>query len=166
MRRNSITAAALKGALGGAVATWMMGRVTTWAYEQESQPVRKREDEARGGKTAYAAAAEKVAHAVGRKSLSDQEQSHYGSAIHWALGVATGALYGAVRSRLPIVGLGRGLVFGTAFWLLVDELATPALGLTPGPRAFPWQAHARGLGGHLAYAAALTAALDAVESVG
>ena len=31
----------------------------------------------------------------------------------------------------------------------VDEGLNPALGLTPGPDRFPWQAHARGLAGHM-----------------
>jgi len=166
MRRNSIAAAALKGAIGGALATWMMDRVTTWAYERESDPARKREDEARQGKTAYEVAAAKFARRVGHTRLESDAQGRYGNLIHWSLGIGAGALYGALRKRAPIVGVGRGAGFGVLFWLLVDELATPLLGLSPGPRSFPWQTHARGLGGHLAYAAALTTALDAVEAAG
>ena len=41
----------------------------------------------------------------------------------------------------------------------------PVLGLTPGPMAFPWQAHARGLAGHLAYGVTSNAVLDAVDRV-
>jgi hypothetical protein len=36
-------------------------------------------------------------------------------------------------------------------WLVADEGAVPALGLTPGPRAFPWQTHARGLAAQLVF---------------
>jgi hypothetical protein len=166
MRRSRIASTAIRGALAGAVATWLMDKLTTLAYEQESEPVRKREDEARQGKTAYGVAAEKLARHVVRTPLSDEQRGRYGTAIHWALGIGTGALYGALRNRAPIVGFARGLAFGTGFWLLVDELANPLLGLTPGPRAFPWQTHARGLVGHLAYGAAVAAALDAVEPIG
>ena len=142
MARNGMAKAALRGAIGGAIATWLMGRATTRGSKRESsKPARRRGDEGRPQGAATAA-------------------------IHWALGIGTGALYGALRSRAPILGLGRGLVFGTAFWLVVDELAIPALGLTPDPRALPWQSRARGLAGHLAYGAALTAAVDAVEAVG
>jgi hypothetical protein len=42
---------------------------------------------------------------------------------------------------------------------VMDETATPALGLTPGPRAFPWQAHARGLAGHLVFGSVANATL-------
>lgn len=165
MRRNNIGVALVKGAAAGAIATWLMSRVTTLAYQRENEAARKREDEARQGKTSYEVAAAKVARRVAHTRLGSEEQGRYGKAIHWILGIGTGALYSALRSRAPIVGLGRGLVFGTAFWLLVDEIATPLLGLSPGPGDFPWQTHARGLAGHLAYGAALTKALDLVESV-
>ena len=165
MRRKNIVAALVKGAAAGAIATWLMGRVTTLAYRREDEEARKREDEARQGKTSYEVAAAKLARRVGHARLEPEQQGRYGNAIHWVLGIGTGALYSAVRSRAPIVGLGRGLLFGTAFWLLVDEIATPVLGLSPGPGDFPWQTHARGLAGHLAYGAALTKALDLVESI-
>jgi uncharacterized membrane protein YagU involved in acid resistance len=72
-------------------------------------------------------------------------------------------LYGALRSRFESASLARGLAFGTTFWLLMDEGAVYALGLTPGPRAFPWQTHARGLAGHLTFGAVADATLDALQ---
>lgn len=41
----------------------------------------------------------------------------------------------------------------------------PLLGFTPGPRAFPWQAHARGLGGHLAFGLTSDLILDGLDRV-
>ena len=38
-----------------------------------------------------------------------------------------------------------------------------SLGLTPGPRAFPWQAHARGLAGHLVLGLATEGVLQAAD---
>jgi hypothetical protein len=58
-----------------------------------------------------------------------------------------------------------GLAFGTAFYLVLDELLDPALGFTPGPGAFPWQTHLRGLGGHLIYSITGELALDALDRV-
>ncbi len=138
------------GALAGAAATWVMGRVTSYLYERESREAREREDEAREGKTAYGVAAEKAARLAG-KELSKDERQKYGSAIHCGLGVGAGALYGAIRGRVPGADWGNGLAFGTAFWLLIDEGANTLLGLTPPPQEFPWQAHARGTIGHLVY---------------
>jgi hypothetical protein len=34
---QNIAADVLKGAIAGAVATWLMDRATTWMYEQESE---------------------------------------------------------------------------------------------------------------------------------
>lgn len=154
----------VKGALAGAAATWIMGQVTTYLYENESGQAREAEDEARGGKTAYGVAAEKVASAMGR-DLSEDELKQAGAAIHWVLGAGAGAVYGALRNRLPAADLGNGLLFGAAFWAVVDEGANTALGLTPGPTEFPWQTHARGLTGHLVFGVAADAVLRALDRV-
>ena len=47
----------------------------------------------------------------------------------------------------------------------IDELLNPVLGLTPGPLAFPWQTHARGLGGHLAFGVATELVLEGLDRV-
>lgn len=147
---RSIMVDLVDGAIAGAVATWAMGKVTTYLYEHEDQQAREREDAARDGKTSYGVAAEKAAQALGR-TLTEEERQRYGSALHWVLGIVAGAAYGALRRRLPAAHRAHGGVFGTAFFLTMDEIVTPALGLTPGPAAFPWQAHARGAAGHLAF---------------
>lgn len=151
----------VSGAIAGAAATWAMGKVTDYWYQHEDKEAREREDNAREGETAYAVAAEKAANLAGA-SLSEKDRKLYGSQIHWALGIAAGALYGLLRDRVPQAALARGLAFGAAFWLLVDEGANYALGLTPGPTAFPWQAHARGFAGHLVYGAVADATLAAL----
>lgn len=147
------------GAAAGVAATWVMGKATTFLYEHEDSAVRQREDAARGYKTAYAVAARKAASLV-RRDLSEDEERKYGTAIHWGLGVAAGATFGALRRRLPVTAAGQGAVFGAAFWLLIDEGANAALKLTPGPAAFPWQAHARGLAGHLVFGVLADTILD------
>lgn len=140
------------GAVAGAAATWLMGKATSYLYEQEGEAARQREDQARGGRTAYETAAEKLA-GLACQPLSDDERKKMGNAIHWSIGIGSGVLYALLRRRLTGQGAGRelaaGALFGTAVWLLLDEVGNVALGLTPGPRAFPWQTHARGLAGHL-----------------
>ena len=165
MSRNGRTIAGdlARGAIAGAVATWVMNRVTTYMYEHEDREVRRREDEARGNKDAYMTAAEKAAGLLGKEL--NGKGAVVGNAIHWTLGVGVGALYGALRNRVPGLDSGQGTAFGTAFWLLVDEAANPAMGLTPGPTAFPWQAHARGLAGHVAYGVAAETALDLTDQI-
>lgn len=155
---------AVRGALAGAAATWVMGRVTTLLYEHEDEAARAREDEARGGETAFAAAAGKAADLAGRE-ISEEQQQAAGSALHWGLGVGAGAAYGLLRHRVPKADWGQGAGFGLAFWLVVDEAINPVLGLTPGPGAFPWQAHARGLVGHLVFGVVAESVLDVADRV-
>lgn len=163
-RTASLAADVAKGALAGALATWVMGYATGYLYEHEAEEAREAEDEARGGRTAYGVAAEKAAGAVGRE-LGEDERARYGSALHWALGAGAGAVYGALRGRLPGAEAGNGLLFGAGFWAVVDEAGNTALGLTPGPGAFPWQTHARGLAGHLVFGLAADTALRAMDAV-
>lgn len=159
---RSLIADMALGAAAGLAATWVMGKATNMMYEAEEPAARQREDTARGGKTAYAVAASKAASVVNRR-LSDEEEKKYGSAIHWALGAGAGAAYGALRARMPYASLGQGAAFGLAFWLLVDETANPLLHLTPGPAAFPWQAHVRGLAGHLVFGVIADRVLDIAD---
>jgi hypothetical protein len=160
--KQSVLVDIIDGAIAGAVATWIMGKVTTLLYERESTIARSREDSARHGQTAYGVAADKVAKFLGH-SLSDDERQRQGEAIHWALGIGAGALYGVLRPRVAASSAAAGLAFGGVFWLVMDETATPLLGLTPGPKAFPWQTHARGLAGHLVYGTVANAALARLE---
>jgi len=163
-QNGTLAADLAKGAIAGLVATWVMGQLTTYLYEAENEEARKREDAAREGKTAYGVAAEKAAGMVGRE-LSDEERQRAGSAIHWVLGAGAGAAYGVMRHRIPAADLGNGLLFGTAFWAVIDEGANVALGLTPGPTEFPWQAHGRGLAGHLLFGVAADVTLRALDRV-
>lgn len=154
----------VKGALAGAAATWLMGQVTTWMYDHEDRQAREREDRARGGVSAYARAAEKGA-ALIDVQLSEQTRARVGSGIHWATGIAAGVTYALLRRQRRGVAAVKGLPFGAAFFLTVDELMNPLLGFTPGPRAFPWQAHARGLGGHLAFGLTSELVLEGLDRV-
>jgi uncharacterized protein DUF1440 len=148
----------IKGAIAGAVATWVMGKLTG------AIGARRREDEARSGKTSYGVLAERAAGGMGA-TLDDRGRERYGLAVHWALGVGSGALYAVLRRRFGSLGRAAGVGFGTMFWAAVDEGLVPALGLTPGPRAFPWQAHARGLAGHLTFGTVTDGTLRLLDAV-
>jgi uncharacterized membrane protein YagU involved in acid resistance len=105
-----------------------------------------------------------VASAAGQ-DLSKEARARSGQALHWSIGVAAGVGYALARRRWQTAASGRGLSFGAAFFLTMDELMNPLLGFTPGPRAFPWQAHARGLAGHLAFGGASELILEALDRV-
>ena len=54
-------------------------------------------------------------------------------------------------------------VNGAGLFIVMDEIVAPLLGLTSGPKAYPWQAHARGLAGHLALGATTDASLKLIN---
>ena len=165
MRRKSRTSIEiLKGAVAGAVATLALDQVTSWMYKREPQSARRQEDQARHGRTAYESAAERVAGLLGRR-LSADERRRLGTVIHWALGVGAGIAYGAFGRRVPKLSRGGGGAFGTAFWAAVDEGLLTLTGLTPPPKAFPWETHARGLAGHLAYGIVADKTLRLLDAV-
>lgn len=141
-----------------------MDRTTTRILEEQSAESRARENAARGGMTAFEIAAERTARLAGH-ALGDERRKRAGQAMHWALGVAAGAAYGVLRNRVRRAGIGSGLAWGLALFLLVDEGAQALLGLTPPPDRFPWQTHARGLAGHLVLGAALEAPFDAADLI-
>lgn len=164
MRDSHIGLDIVKGAIAGAAATWLMGQVTTRMYAREDRQAREREDRARGGVSAYERAAEKGA-ALVNVQLPETTRGQVGNAVHWATGIGAGITYALLRRRWDGVTAGKGLPFGTAFFLTVDELMNPLLGLTPGPQAFPWQAHARGLGGHLTFGLTTELVLEGLDRV-
>lgn len=162
--RRPLIADLLLGAAAGAAATWAMDKTTTFLYELESEETKERENEARGGRTAYEIAAEKGAKAAGRR-LGPDERKKVGSAIHWTVGVSAGAVYGLLRNRSRHVGLGSGMAYGLAMYLAIDEGLMSAARLTPPPDAFPWQTHARGLAGHLILGLLLDGAFDVADLI-
>lgn len=103
--------------------------------------------------------------ALAGAELSKAERKQAGRVIHWAQGIAAGAAYGVTRKRWRATGRLMGLPFGAGLFLMMDELVDPALGFTPGPQAFPWQAHARGLGGHLTFGLVSEIVLDGLDRV-
>jgi hypothetical protein len=163
-RQTSVGKDLVKGAIAGALATWVMDRITTFMYQHENRTVRLLEDGVRHGRTAYETAAEKLAGLAGRQ-LSEEERSRLGITLHWALGIAAGAAYGAFARNIPPFRAAGGAKFGTAFWAAVDEGLVSLLGLTPPPKAFPWETHARGLVGHLAFGIVTDRTLRVLDAV-
>lgn len=153
-----------RGALAGAAGWWAMDQVLRFLYDQQHPGVRQRENEARGGVPALEVMAEDVAAPFGI-TLSDRQRQTGGTILQWVTGIGGGMLYGALRSRFPGVTAGRGLVYGVAFSLVVDEGLVPLLGFAPGPLSFPWQTHARGFLGHLVFGVVAEAVLESLDSV-
>jgi hypothetical protein len=142
---------ALSGAVAGAVGVWVMDRVDWAMYRAESPQARQRTKRVRpGGLDPAHVLVNRVAGAFGT-TLSPPQPHPAGIAVHYSLGIGPGALYGAFHDRAPVLGVGRGALFGLGLFLVQDEVVNAATGLSARPGQYPWQAHARGLVAHLVY---------------
>ena len=152
------------GALAGTIATLALSGVSQALSTQENRVSKFQEEWARRGQSATKVAAKRLASAVGSSPSKAQLKATEG-AVHFGIGAGSGAVYGAIRPHLPVPGVVKGLGFGATLWLVADEGLSPALGLTPGPGEFPWQAHARGLASHLVFGLATEGVLSLVDLV-
>jgi uncharacterized membrane protein YagU involved in acid resistance len=98
-------------------------------------------------------AASAVSEGILRHRLSTDEKRIGGTLVHYAFGGAVGALYGALAERDPRVTTGHGVPFGVVFWLVADEMAVPALGLSRPATSYPVSVHLYALLSHLVFGA-------------
>ena len=155
----------VKGAIAGATSVWVMDMITWYMYRNEDPEAHRQEKKAqKGGKYVAIVAADKIANAVGARMNSKQEYIA-GKTVHYLLGIMPGALYSVYRHKVKGLDKGRGLLYGLGLFILMDELIAPLAGLSSGPTAYPWQAHARGLAGHLAVGATTDTAVRALDRV-
>lgn len=159
---RGLAADALRGVIAGAAGWWVMDQALQRMYDREEPSARAAEDRARGGVPALEVAVQAGATTAGAE-LTPRQRQRAGTVLQWTVGIGAGMLYGVLRPRVRAVRAGRGLAYGAAFSLVVDEGAVPLLGLAPGPAAFPWQTHARGFIGHLVFGLATEAALDVLD---
>jgi hypothetical protein len=151
------------GALAGALATIAMEPVTEFLYEHEDDQHKKREEELRRQYDPLATLAARLIELVGAEP-TEERKHRLATVLHWAYGMGWGILYARVRRRMPILRKGLGVPFGVLFALIGDEVMTQVLGLTAPPKAWPVDAHVRGVVGHVAYAAAAESAFRALDA--
>ena len=174
--RSNLWKGLAAGLAGGLVASWTMNRfqdvwsklaksIEAWPhYEFQnvwgefSEGLEKSSDEAskpnptpewQDDTTVRAASA--ISERLFVHKLTPSEKKIAGPAVHYILGTGVGGLYGAAAEIAPKVTAGKGLPFGAAFWLVVDEGAVPLLGLSKGPTAYPLSTHAYALSSHFVY---------------
>jgi uncharacterized membrane protein YagU involved in acid resistance len=162
-QRGSLLGDLVCGAIAGAAATWMMDLVTTGMLQQQPADATERENEARpNGQSSLANLVDRIDSAAGLE-LDAGTKSSASQLAHYALGVVPGALYAAVRRRLPLVGSLRGLIYGATLWAVNDEYVNARLGLSAPWSAYPTETHVRGLVGHLVLGASTDTVLDVLR---
>jgi hypothetical protein len=85
------------------------------------------------------------------QELTKPEKEAAGVAFHYAMGGASGAIYGALAEVAPEVKAGVGMPFGAAVWLIADEGIVPAAGLSKSPAEYPPSVHLYAFASHLVY---------------
>ena len=113
-------------------------------------------------------ATERLANAVSvnvfGRALAEREKEAAGTAFHYAMGLASGALYGALAEFVPAAKSGAGLPFGVAVWVVADEGLVPAAGLSKSAGEYPLSIHAYSVASHLVFGLAAEAVRRAVRA--
>ena len=141
----------LAGVAGGLLASFLMEQFqAAWSAASEALSSSKKTGGRKPDPATVKAAnvlSEKV---TGRKIPADYKPLA-GEAVHYGMGASSAAVYGVLAEVAPIVTIGDGAGFGTGVWLLADELAVPAAGLSKSPKEIPLTTHVYALASHLVY---------------
>lgn len=140
------------GMVGGVVASWTMNKAQSLLSRMRQQQSQSERQQSSSDEPATVKAAEAVSKRLFGHELTASEKEIGGEAAHYAMGTATGAIYGAMAEAVPEAASGRGLLFGTALWLIADETIVPALGLSKPAFEYPASTHAYAWASHLIYA--------------
>jgi putative membrane protein len=165
----------LAGAAAGLFAAWAMNQFQgLWSKVSEKlqssadeQQNRHQEQAQSSGQSEDATmkAAAKIGSFVLGRELSREEKKKAGPVVHYAFGTFSGAIYGLLSEYLPTARLGFGTAFGTALFLIADELSVPALGLSKRPDEYPLSSHLYGLASHFVYGVSTEAIRSGIRRV-
>jgi len=136
------------GIASGLLASWVMNKFQAELAQLENGGKKKRSS---GGEDATIKTADRVSRGLLNHKLTKKGKAVAGPVVHYAMGAVSGAIYGAMSEFLPVTKRWLGLPFGAALWLIADEVALPALGLSKKPTDYPAGVHVRALASHLVY---------------
>jgi len=163
IRAGDIAKGAAAGLVGGLVASFVMNEFqalwTKLSNDDANTPEAKQQE------PATVKAAEMVTQGTVGHQLTEAEKEYAGPAVHYAMGGTSGAIYGAMSELMPAATTGAGLPFGAAVWLVADEIAVPALGLSRSPAEYPLSTHGYALVSHLVYGLTTEAVRRAARSI-
>jgi uncharacterized membrane protein YagU involved in acid resistance len=151
-------------AVGGYLATTLMGKFNMKLYQMQTDEAREQEDNARPGPPPQIAA-KKIFGLVGinldGKALEGGTMlMHYGLAASWA------PVYMLLRRRAGMTPVGAGLASGAAMSLIVDEGLTPLLGFSAPNKAYPLVTHLRAFVAHQVFTLGLAAVTETGWALG
>ena len=141
----------LAGVAGGLLASYLMEQFqSAWSAASDAM----RHPKMRSGRKpdpATVKAANVISEKVTGHKLPGDYKSVAGEAMHYGMGAGAAAVYCLLAEVAPIATIGSGVGFGTGVWLLADEIAVPAAGLSKPPKEIPLATHIYALASHLVY---------------
>ena len=148
----------LKGAIGGIAGTWAMNEAQrAWTLAADDVPpesaagrhdARDWQERSEHQNSNELAAQALAIRFLGRR-LREEELRVAAPLLHFLFGAAMGALYGVYAERRRRDA--SGAAFGTAVWLVADEIAMPLLGLSAPTTRRPLEMHLQSFASHLAF---------------
>jgi predicted cobalt transporter CbtA len=168
MQRSITWRGTVAGALGGFIGSWVMDEfqvVWSAAERRISKNGNQNSDEQAKSANQEPAPVKIVAaaeHMVLNREPSESHKKIGSQVVHYGFGTAMGLLYGALADKTSKVRAGGGTLFATSLWLGADEIAVPALKLSPPPTDTPKSKHLYGLASHLIYGLTLEGVRRAV----
>ena len=99
--------------------------------------------------------ARKLALAVGKPILLKEDKKAAGQVVHYTFGTLMGIVYCVTSELIPEAAAGGGTAFGTLLFLGADEVAVPALRLSPPPSKTAPTDHLQHWAAHVVYGGSL-----------
>jgi putative membrane protein len=182
---RDVAKGALAGAIAGLVASWVMVAFQkAWAKAEEAakqrgahsrnlhehgvpehRAIHPEGEEEKQPDDATIKTAEMISEGLFGHRLSREEKKVAGPAVHYAFGAVAGALYGAAAEAAPGARAGFGAAFGAVVFVGADEIAVPALGLSPSVNGVPLSKHLYAFASHLVYGVATEAVRRPVRAM-
>ncbi|BAU92421.1 hypothetical protein MPPM_3816 [Methylorubrum populi] len=147
----------------GLLAGWVATQVTNLAQgplrRATPERVDRHEEKVRPGASSSLVAARKLAEILDVPP-SQERDARWGKAIHLAVGMGWGPVYGLLRRYGGLRPFSAALASGSAMSLILDEALVPALGLSAPCHHYPTFTRLRGVVAHLVYGAAAAMAAE------
>lgn len=154
----------LRGVIAGTIGAWIMDRATWLVQDRQPQQSLERERAAwQDGLDVPHVAVFRLGK-TSNLGMKRGQPSTMGILLHYLFGIGPAILYAGLREKNLKFSADQGLLYGFTIFVLWDEVLSVATGIASPPKAYPWQAHVRGLIGHLSLGIATHIALTALET--
>src|SRR5438067_9741402 len=111
------------GIAGGLLASFLMEQFQAlWSGIAAETTNKAKKTSSAGEEPATVKAANAISLRTWGRSLSEASQPIAAEAVHYAVGAASGGIYGGLAEMIPTLEVGEGLGFGAGLWLIADEV--------------------------------------------